>query len=129
MPPDSVRSTYAVGGRLHCEALAHRRIYRAEVDAAETLTDAISQLESLGYRSDFSFEDGAVQCPACATNHDPIRIVVRHTFRFEGDTDPGDEAIVLGVECPACGVKGIVVSAYGPDASPEFVALLQRLDG
>jgi hypothetical protein len=110
-------------------ALAWRRTYRAQVDAAETVTDAISQLEGLGYRSDFSFADGTVQCRACSGSHDPTRIVVRHTFRFEGDTDPGDEAIVLGVECPACGVKGIVVSAYGPDASPEFVALLQQLDG
>ena len=99
------------------------------MDAAETVTDAIAQLEQLGYRSDFSFMDGSVRCAGCTVAHAPTEIVVRHTFRFEGDTDPGDEAIVLGVESPACGVKGIVVSAYGPDASPEFVALLQQLDG
>jgi hypothetical protein len=99
------------------------------MDAAETVTDAIAQLEAEGYRSDFSFTDGSVRCAACMANHEPTQIVVRHTFRFEGETDPGDEAIVLGLECPACGVKGIVVSAYGPDASPEFVALLRQLDG
>jgi hypothetical protein len=42
-------------------------------------------------------------------------------------TDPADEAIVLGVECAACGVRGIVVSAYGPDADPQLIALLDRL--
>ena len=53
---------------------------------------------------------------------------MRRTFRFEGEADPGDEMIVWGIECPACGVRGVVVSAYGPDASPEFIELLQQLD-
>ena len=53
---------------------------------------------------------------------------MQHTFRFEGDTDPGDEAIVLGVECPECGIRGIIVSSYGPEASPEFLALLDQLN-
>jgi hypothetical protein len=35
---------------------------------------------------------------------------------------------VLGVECPACGTRGIVVSAYGPQADPELLALLDRLE-
>ncbi|MGC1513560.1 MAG: hypothetical protein WA797_11660 [Acidimicrobiales bacterium] len=48
-------------------------------------------------------------------------------FRFEGDSDPGDEAIVLGIECPACNRRGIIVSAYGPDADPHLLALLDRL--
>ncbi|MGZ4795901.1 MAG: hypothetical protein ACXVK4_07475 [Acidimicrobiia bacterium] len=99
------------------------------MDAAESVTDAIAQLEAEGYRSDFSFGDGAVQCHACGRAHQPARLVVRHTYRFEGETDPGDEAIVLGVECPECHVRGVVVSAYGPDASPEFIDLLGRLRG
>ena len=97
------------------------------METAGSVTEAIALLEADGYRSDFSFADGTVRCHACGVPHHPDRLVVRHTFRFEGDTDPGDEAIVLGVECPECGVRGIVVSAFGPDASPEFVALLQRL--
>ena len=53
--------------------------------------------------------------------------VVDFTFRFEGPSDPGDQAIVLGVSCTAWGRKGIVVSAYGPDADPEEAALLVAL--
>ena len=98
------------------------------MDTAASVTEAIALLEADGYRSDFSFADGAVQCHACGRAHQPARLVVRHTFRFEGDTDPGDEAIVVGVECPECGMRGIVVSAYGPDASPEFMALLDHLE-
>ena len=53
--------------------------------------------------------------------------VVDYTFRFEGDSDPGDEAIVLGVHCGDSDRKGVVVSAYGPDADPEHTALLVAL--
>lgn len=97
------------------------------VDAADTVTDAVAQLEAAGYRGDFAFGAGAVRCHACDVAHAPAELVVRHTYRFEGETDPGDEAIVLGVECPVCGVRGIVVSAYGPDASPELIELVQHL--
>lgn len=98
------------------------------VETAASVTEAINLLEADGFRSDFSFSDGTVQCHACGRAHQPAQLVVRHTFRFEGDTDPGDEAIVIGVECPQCGMRGIVVSAYGPDASPEFIALLDHLE-
>jgi len=93
------------------------------------VSEAIALLEADGYRSDFSFGDGTVQCRACTVAHAPADLLVRRTFRFEGDTDPGDEAIVLGVECPRCHVRGIVVSAFGPEASPEFIALVQHLRG
>ena len=98
------------------------------VDTAATVTEAIALLEADGYRSDFSFTDGSVRCAACDVRHRPPQLLVRRTFRFEGESDPGDEMIVLGVECPACGVRGVVVSAYGPDASPEFIELLQQLE-
>jgi hypothetical protein len=99
-----------------------------DVETAETVTEAIAILEADGYRTDFSFTDGTIRCTACDVAHAPPQLLVRRTFRFEGETDPGDEAIVLGVECPACGMRGVVVSAYGPDASPEFMELLTQLD-
>lgn len=98
------------------------------METADSVTEAISLLEADGYRSDLSFSDAAVRCHACGKLHPPTQLVVRHTFRFEGDTDPGDEAIVVGVECAACGSRAIVVSAFGPDASPEFMALLDHLE-
>ena len=98
------------------------------METAESVTQAISLLEADGYRSDFSFSKATVRCNTCGQSHPPAQLVVRHTFRFEGNTDPGDEEIVLGIECPACGTRGIVVSAFGPDASPEFIALVDQLE-
>ena len=87
----------------------------------------MAMLEREGYDSDFTLREGAIHCPTCGGAHPNTELVVRHTFRFEGDTDPGDEAIVLGVECIATGAKGIIVSAYGPDADPQLIELLRSL--
>jgi hypothetical protein len=98
------------------------------VDTPETVTAAVQLLEARGFSGSFRVADAGVHCVACAVDHRPSALAVRATFRFEGTSDPGDEAIVLGVECPACGVRGIVVSAFGPDADPELLALLDRLE-
>jgi hypothetical protein len=101
------------------------------VDAPETVTEAVRLLESRGFRGDFRLDAGAVNCKSCGRSHRPSDLVVRYVFRFEGISDPGDEAIVLGVECPQCGDRGIVVSAYGADADDqlrELQALLEQPD-
>jgi len=88
-------------------------------DAPDTVTEAVAALRALGYDADVEIDDGVVRCCVCAAAHPFDRLVADHVFRFEGPSDPGDEAIVIGVTCPACGAKSVLVSAYGPDADPE----------
>jgi hypothetical protein len=99
------------------------------VDAAETVLDAVRQLESQGYTDDLRLVPQRVRCDACGVEHPPERLVVTHTYRFEGASDPDDQAIVLGLECPECGKRGIIVSAYGPEADPELFEVINRLTG
>ncbi len=98
------------------------------MDTPETVSEAVALLEARGFSGSFRVADSLVHCHACDTGHAPSALMVRATFRFEGASDPGDEAIVLGVECPACGIRGIIVSAFGPEADPELLALLDRLE-
>ncbi len=97
------------------------------MDQPETVTAAVELLQAEGFDGDFAVAEAAVHCSRCAGSYEPARLIVRQTFRFEGETDPGDEAIVLGVECPECGSTGVIVSAYGPDADADLLALLDRL--
>lgn len=96
--------------------------------APETVTDAVTLLAADGFDTNFTLEEAIARCDACNGRHDPAQLVVRRTFRFEGNTDPADESIVLGVECPTCHVRGVIVSAYGPEAEPQLLALLERLE-
>ena len=93
----------------------------------ETVTAAVQYLESQTFQDDLEVVEGVVHCRRCGGAHHPSRLVIHHTFRFEGDTDPGDEAIVLGVICPICGARGVIVSAYGPDADADFLTWLRHL--
>ena len=98
------------------------------METPETVTEAVQLLEASGYEGEFFLDDHGFNCRSCKLAHAPDRLVVDRTFRYEGASDPGDETIVIGVRCPACGATGIVVSAYGPDAEPQLVALLRLLD-
>ena len=55
-------------------------------------------------------------------------VVVDRFFRFEGPSDPADEAIVLGVHCSACGARGTIVSAFGPDADVRGLTGVRGVD-
>jgi len=95
--------------------------------APETVTEAVDLLAREGYVDDLRIcRDGIA-----ARDHDeahPVHsTIVDHTFRFEGPSDPADEAIVLGVQCTEWGSKGVIVAAYGPDADPEEAAVLVAL--
>jgi hypothetical protein len=97
------------------------------VNPPDTVTEAVALLASKGYVDDFRLSAEGIVDARTTEVHPLHNAVVDYTFRFEGDSDPGDEAIVLGVHCRDWDRKGVVVSAYGPGADPEHAALLVAL--
>ena len=98
-------------------------------DAPDTVTAAVRLLESEGYAANFSLHGDDVHCGVCGARHPAAGAVIERVFRFEGETDPADEAIVLGLRCPACGAQGVLVSAFGPDAEPGLAHLVRSHGG
>jgi hypothetical protein len=99
-----------------------------DVESPDTVTDAVVQLQAAGFDADFRLEEIGMRCDHCEQVHQPDHLVIVERFRFEGDSDPGDSSIVLGLECPDCGARGVVVSSFGAEAEPQLIALLQLLD-
>ncbi|HKY15959.1 MAG TPA: hypothetical protein VJM33_13625 [Microthrixaceae bacterium] len=97
------------------------------MDAPDTVTEAVQLLESSGFKDQLRIDGSELRCGECGRAHDPSTVEVSHVFRFEGDSDPGDEAIVVGLVCPACGATGVIASAYGPDADPQVFEVLSTL--
>jgi hypothetical protein len=96
-------------------------------DAPDTVTDAVALLRAEGYTDDVELDGGGFRCRSCGAGHRLEDGVVERMYRFEGPSDPGDEAIVLGVRCQSCGRHGILVSAFGPGADPAVFAHLVNL--
>ncbi|MCU1376455.1 MAG: hypothetical protein JWO68_3741 [Actinomycetia bacterium] len=92
----------------------------------DTVTDALRLLHDDGYTEDFNITDQLLSCSACQVPHEPVVGIIERQYRFEGASDPDDEAVVFGVRCPACGARGVVVSAFGPGADPETLEWLRK---
>lgn len=93
----------------------------------ETVIEAIARLRSQGYDLEMSAAPGGrLTCGTCHDDVDPDEAVVDVTVRFEGASDPDDEAIVMAIST-SHGHKGYLVAAYGPDMPVDDVALMQAL--
>ncbi|MGY6501014.1 MAG: hypothetical protein ACXIVQ_09010 [Acidimicrobiales bacterium] len=85
------------------------------------------RLRADGYAADFSATaDGRLRCGDCSTIEDPENMSVAVTERFEGDSNPDDESILLALVC-GCGSKGQFTAAFGPDTPRADAAVLVRL--
>lgn len=95
--------------------------------APDTVVEAVAELEAEGYEDDLHVRDAGVHCSACGHVVDAHELAIDRLFRFEGNSDPDDESIVLGLSCSHCGVRGILVTAYGSAADQDEVAVLRAL--
>jgi len=96
-------------------------------DVPDTVTEAIRFLVDAGYKDEIRLVTGGLECDSVDGVYDASEAVVDQTFRFEGASDPGDEAIVLGISLPDWGVKGVLSSAYGAAVEPEQAKVLRAL--
>ncbi len=97
-------------------------------DAPTTVLEAVHLLEADGYGASFSLGPNGVRCGAAGSSHLAESVEVVRVFRFEGPSDPDEQAIVYALRCPTCGARGSLVSAYGPAADPAVTDRLVMLD-
>ncbi|MGV3631785.1 MAG: hypothetical protein ACO1O6_11300 [Bacteroidota bacterium] len=89
-----------------------------------TVTEAIEKLRSQGFTTDFNLEENCIACHPNKFGPDEFEIV--DLYRYEGDSDPGDEATVYAIESKS-GVKGILVTGYGISGDSYSTELLKKL--
>lgn len=81
----------------------------------DTVSEAINGLVEEGYVTDFRLNPEA-ECLICnktSLQLSPEDFEIDAVYRFEGDTDPGDEMIVYAISSKKHQTKGLVVNAYG----------------
>jgi hypothetical protein len=99
----------------------------ADDDQEVSVTEAIARLRRDGYDADFSADGDALRCGSCRCTMDPGTVTVDAAYRFEGESDPDDEAAVFALTCLECNVKGIYVVAYGPSMGADDAAVVAHL--
>ncbi len=93
----------------------------------DTLSQAVNALRRRGYTDDLSLKDHCVVCGGKKTELHPEDFHIDEFHRFEGDSDPADEAIVYAISAPKHGIRGVLVNGYGPSASSLTQAMVAKL--
>ncbi|ODS83891.1 MAG: hypothetical protein ABS46_05185 [Cytophagaceae bacterium SCN 52-12] len=90
----------------------------------ETVVEAINELRRKGYTHDFNLEENCLICGAGQFTHEEFD--VEEVYRYEGMSDPGDEATVYGIASKT-GVKGILVTGNASEIDSRSEAILRKL--
>jgi len=94
-----------------------------------TVSEVLENLRKEGYTVDFNLDETCLVCFENELKIHPDEFVVDKHFRFEGTTDPGDEAVVYAISSTKNNIKGTLVNAYGVysnDLSNDMVRALQE---
>ncbi len=78
-----------------------------------TITEVIEKLRKEGYVEDFNLQQNCLQCREGHYSVLHNEFVIDHVFRFEGDSDPADEATVYAISSAKYAIKGILVNGAG----------------
>lgn len=90
----------------------------------DTISEAINGLRERGFKLDFNLSEN---CLICQDDQQDIRdFKIREFYRFEGQTDPSDEAVVYAIES-VDGKKGVLVSGYGVSAEGMSAEMARKL--
>ncbi|MFC6225281.1 phosphoribosylpyrophosphate synthetase [Hymenobacter artigasi] len=92
-----------------------------------TVSEVLNHLKKEGYTVDFNLQDNCLICHGNALQLSPDEFQVDRHYRFEGMSDPGDEAVVYAISSPQHGLKGTLVNGYGISSEAMGAAMVQAL--
>jgi hypothetical protein len=90
----------------------------------DTVSNAIEALRKQGFTIDFNLDGDYLLCDSDKIYVDDFKIV--DVYRYEGNSDPSDEAAVYAIESTS-GLKGVLVTSYGAYSDSFSTAMLEKL--
>jgi hypothetical protein len=91
----------------------------------DTVSEAINDLRKRGYTEDFNLGMDTLTCGEIKCR--PEDFDITEIYRFEGNTDPADEAIVFAIESKVNNIKGVLVNGYGISNDSLSAAMIKKL--
>ncbi len=78
----------------------------------EPLVSILAELEKSGYKTQFKAVDGGLLSLSSNKTYQTTDVEVNHFYRFEGESNPDDSAILYAIETNN-GEKGTLIDGYG----------------
>ena len=95
----------------------------------DTVSEAIKELKQRGYTLDFNLKENCLVCDddtSASSVFDINDFEIVEAHRFEGISDPADEAAVYAIESNK-GDKGVLVTGYGTSAEGLSADMVNKL--
>jgi hypothetical protein len=92
----------------------------------DTVSQAVNGLKQRGFNYDFNFDSDVIICKEASITLRPSEFEITEVYRYEGDSDPADEAVVYAIESKQ-GHKGILVNGYGISTDAISDDLVKKL--
>jgi|SRR5690554_6882208 len=92
-----------------------------------TLSGTMAKLKAEGYTEDFNLKTDCVYCDNGQLSISPSEFKIDKFFRFEGESNPSDAAILYAISSEKFNIKGVLVNGYGiysDTLSNEMIAKL-----
>jgi len=81
-----------------------------------TISEVLNKLTADGYTVDLNLKNDETIYHGNILLKDPDAFVIDKHYRFEGVSDPEDEAVVYAISSAKYNIKGVLVNGYGPSS-------------
>lgn len=92
-----------------------------------TLTQCVNKMVKEGYTDSFKVTSRGLLCQRTDETFQAEDVRVINFYRFEGQSDPGDNTILYVIETNT-GLKGTLVDAYGPYSDAAVNKFMQSVE-
>jgi hypothetical protein len=92
----------------------------------DTVAQAVNGLKQRGYIIDFNLDNDSITCKTTPVTLSPAEFEITEVYRYEGESDPADEAIVYAIESKH-GHKGVLVNGYGISSDAMSDEMIRKL--
>ncbi len=93
----------------------------------DTVSLALNSLKERGFTTDFNIAFDKIICNETKVCLNPNEFEITGVYRFEGESNPSDEAVIYAVESIDGKMKGTLVNAYGIYADPLSDEMIKKL--
>jgi len=99
----------------------------SSTDDMKTLSECFNKLVRDGYEEDFKVNEKGLFSLKTEKTYRPEQVHIQNFFRFEGASDPDDNAILYAIETDD-GIKGTLTDAYGMYADPRVSKFVHHVE-
>ena len=93
----------------------------------KTLATCMNELQSDGFNENFMIKDKSIVALDSNKQYEPSEVKILNFYRFEGESDPSDNAILYALETTD-GVRGLLSDAYGPYADAKVSKFMTEVE-